>query len=39
MVETKNVEHLKHVNVVLEKPPKMTNLEAIEEAFTSLNVV
>jgi len=37
MVETKNVGHLKHVNVVLEKPPRMTNLDAIEEAFKSLD--
>ena len=37
MVQTVNKEHLKHVEVILEKPPKMTNLEAIEEAFKSLN--
>ena len=37
MVETRNREHLKHVEVILEKPPAMTNLEAIEEAFKSLD--
>ena len=37
MVQTVNKEHLKHVEVILEKPATMPNLDAIEEAFKSLN--